>query len=98
MEMKISDPLRRGWTNGGNFRSANLARVVVEFVKHFEKRPYAVRTGEHDPVVKVRVLDQLSEFAQIGRRFDPDCRQFENIGAKCAKLIAQRTGLFARPR
>ena len=63
METKIADSLRRRWTDGGDFRAADFTRVVIQFVKNFEKGVHAVRTGEHDPVIAVRVLNEFREFA-----------------------------------
>jgi hypothetical protein len=96
MQMKVADALRGHRPDGGDFRPANLARVVVEFEKHFEKSVYAVRTAKHDPVVGVRVLNQFTEFTQIGWWFDPDRRQFKNICTQRAKLIAQYVCVLPR--
>src|SRR5262245_12397720 len=98
MEMKIADPLRGRRADGGKLRPTNLARVVVKLEKHFEERAHAIWTGKDNPIVLVRVLDELTEFAQIGRRFDPDRRQINHVSAESTQLTRQRSGLFPRPR
>src|SRR6266404_3548134 len=98
MEMKIAHPLRRCRTDGGNFRRADLTRIVVKFEKHFEEGVHAIRTRKQNPVVPVRVLNELTELAQIGWRFDPNRRQLKDVRAESAQLTTQRTGLFSRSR
>src|SRR5712692_7309981 len=98
MEMKIADTLGRRRPNRRDFRGANLARVGIELIKDLKKRLYAVRTREHDPVVTMRVLHELGELAQIGRRLNSNCRQFKNVGAEIAKLTRECARLFPRPR
>jgi len=98
METEIAKPLRGRWTNRGNFCPADFARVIVEFVEYFEKCVHPVWTGKHNPVVLVCVLHELSEFAQISRRLDPNRRQFKNVGAERTKLSRERARLFPRPR
>ena len=63
MKMKVFHPLRRGWADGCNPRAADLTSVVVEFEKDLEKRVHAIRAGEDDPVVNVRVLDKFRKCA-----------------------------------
>src|SRR5213594_1635009 len=45
----------------------DLPSVIVKLEENIEKRFDAVRTREHDPIIDVRVLHQLCEFAQIAR-------------------------------
>src|ERR1700686_5659226 len=98
MEMKIADALGRRRSNRRAFRGANLARVAIQLIKALKKRLHAVRTREHDPVVTVRVLNELGELAQIGRRLDSDRWQLKNISAERAKLARQSACLFPRSR
>ena len=98
METEIANPLSGRRTNRGNFCAADFARVIVKFVEYFEKCVHPVWTGKHNPVVLVRVLHELGEFAQISRRLDPNRRQFKNVGAERAKLSGECARLFPRPR
>ena len=69
--MIIFHPLRRGRSNRRNPRRADLTYVVVKFKEHLKERLHAVWTREDDPIVRMRVLHELGEFAQFRWRFDP---------------------------
>src|SRR4029077_5066687 len=98
MQMKISHALRSRRSDCGDLCRANLARVVVKLEEHLEKGVDAVRTREHDPVVGVRVLNELAEFAQVGWRFDSNRWQFDNIRSERAKLTGERASLLSGSR
>src|SRR2546428_1319212 len=94
--MKISHPLRRGGPNRCDLRATKLACVVVKLEKNFKKCVDAVRTGENDPVVDMRILHELGELAQIRWRLDTNRGQLKNIGPQRAQLISERAGLLSR--
>ena len=96
LEAKLAHPRRRGRADGGDPRPADIARVGKQPVEPVEKRVHAVRAGEDDPVVGVRILHQFGEFAQRRRRLDADRRDFEHVGPERAQFAAERSGLFAR--
>ena len=85
--MKILDSLGRRRADRRYLCSSDLTGVVVEFVKDFEKGVHAVRAGEDDPIVGMRVLDQLGKRAQVAGGLDPDGGQLDYVGAKAAQLL-----------
>src|SRR5205807_4824939 len=98
MQVKIFDPLRCCRADGGDPRPADLAPVVIKLEEDFEKRLDAVRTRKNDPVVTVRVLNQLRERAQIARWLDPNRWQFKYVGTESPQLRAQFARLLSRAR
>ena len=72
--MKIADPLGRGRPDRRDLHPADFARVIVELEKHFEKRVDAIRAGEYQPIVTVRVLHKLAELTQLGGRLNANRR------------------------
>jgi hypothetical protein len=87
-EVKIFHALRRGRPNRGDAYSADFTGVIVKLEENIEERFDAVCAGEHNPIVPVRVLHELRELAQIARRLDPDCGQFDDVRAKGSELVA----------
>src|SRR6202049_2273011 len=98
MQVKIFDSWRCRRADGGDPRPADLAPVVIKLEEDFEKRLDAVRARENDPVVTVRVLNQLREGAQIAWWLDPNRWQFKYVGAERAQLRAQFARLLSRAR
>src|ERR1700724_201224 len=82
MQVKILDPLRCRRADGSDPGSADLAPVVIKFEEDLEQRLDAVHARKNDPIVTVRVLNQLCEGAQIARWFDPNRWQFKYLGAE----------------
>ena len=88
VQVKIFHALRRGRPDRSDAYSADFTGVIVKLEENIEERFDAVRAREHDPIVGVRILHQFRELAQVGRRLDPDRRQFDDVRAKGAEFIA----------
>src|SRR5438552_3335841 len=56
VQMKVFHPLACSGADGHDPRAADLTSVIVKLEEDFEKCFDAVRTGENDPVVNMRVL------------------------------------------
>src|SRR5438067_7512544 len=96
--MKILDPLRRGWANRGDSHAADFSRVVVKLVKHFKECRHAIWTRKNDPVVRMRILNELAKLHPIKRRIDADRGQFKHVRAERTELCRERSSLLPRAR
>src|SRR6185369_6075887 len=88
MQMKIFHTLCRGRSDRSDAHSADFTGIIVKLEENIKERVDAVCAREHDPIVAVRVLHQLSEFPQVARRLDADCRQFDDMRTKGTQLVA----------
>src|SRR5207245_8047529 len=95
MQWKVFPSLRRSRPDRCDAHSPDLASVIVKLEENIEKRFDAVRTREHDPIIDVRVLHQLCEFAQIARRLDADRGQFDHVRAERPQLVTQYACLLS---
>src|SRR5688572_18706245 len=93
--MEFAQLLLRAGADSDELCAADVAGVFVELEEHLEERLHAVGTGEDDPLVFVRVLDDAAELHEILRRLDPDGGQLVNIGAEGLELAAEIAGLLA---
>jgi len=86
--------LGRCRTDGRDFRGANLARVIIQFVKYFEEGVDAVRTGEHNPVV---ACASWTSSANSRKSVGGSIRivgNSKNVSAERAELTRERARLF----
>ena len=98
MQVKVFHALRRSRPDRCDAPSPDLPSVIVKLEENIEKRFDAVRTREHDPIIDVRVLHQLCEFAQIARRLDADRGQFDHVRAERPQLVTQHACLLSGSR
>src|SRR5438874_8959342 len=96
MQVKIPYPLCGRRPDGSDLGGADFARISVELKKDFEERLHAVRAGEDDPVIGMRVLHQLRKFTQVRRRCDSNRRQFDDVASESSQFRAQYSRLAAR--
>ena len=62
--------------------AADMPKVSEDgriYTIHLKKGIDSVRAGENDPVIRMRVLYQLGEFAKIAGRLDPDGWNLDDI-------------------
>ena len=86
----MEDLLSAGSIQSGRFvvapRPTDLADIVVEFEKNFEKSIDSVRAGENDPVIGMRILHQLGKLAKVTGRLDPDRWQLDDVRSESTQL------------
>src|SRR5437868_9898068 len=64
VQVKVSHALCGRRPDRGDLRCTNFAAVLVKLKEDLEKRIDPVRTGENDPVVGMRVLDEFRELTE----------------------------------